>query len=240
MRLSKITWLTKTPIAHRGLWNDKITENTLPAYKNAIDNGFPIEIDVFMTKDNHLVCFHDDNLKRMTGVDDFIYNKTLLELKELNLSSNGDKIPTLKEVLNLCEGMTPLLIELKDQPNKNLVLAVTNELKNYKGEFAIQSFNPFYLMKIKKLAPEFVIGILGTESHASDKPFFTRFTLKRLIFNPIIKPHFISYSHTGIKKIKRKAKKLPLIAWTVTSEKELNKAKLFADNVIFENFIPKL
>ena len=62
-------WLLNTPIAHRGLHDETNPENSMPAFKAAIERGFHIEIDVHLSKDNQLVVFHDANLKRVCGVD---------------------------------------------------------------------------------------------------------------------------------------------------------------------------
>jgi glycerophosphoryl diester phosphodiesterase len=239
MRLDNSSWLLNKPIAHRGLWGGEIIENSIPAYQNAILHGYPIEIDVYETKDGHLVSFHDAYLERMTGEKAFVFDKTLEQLGELHLSGSQEKIPTFEEVLALCENKVPLLIEIKDQPSKTVVEKVVNRLKNYKGEFAIQSFNPFYLMQVKKLAPEFIRGVLATECHATDKGFITRFVLKHMSFNCRIKPDFISYSFTGLPLPKRKVKNTPVICWTIENQADYDKIKPFAKNIIFENFIPK-
>ena len=86
---------------------------------------------------------------KITVLHGFIYDKTLEELKALSLNGTAEKIPTLKEVLTVCENKTPLLIEFKDQPDKTYVSRAVNILKNYKGEFAVQTFNPFILNQIK-------------------------------------------------------------------------------------------
>lgn len=239
MRLNNSSWLINKPIAHRGLWGDSIVENSMTAYQNAVNNNYPIEIDVYQTKDGKLVSFHDKNLSRMTGENTFIFEKTFDELQELSLNGTTEKIPSFDQVLEICENKVPLLIELKDQPSKTFIEQVVNRLKEYKGEFAIQSFNPFYLLKVKKLAPEFLRGVLGTECHANDESFITRFVLKHLTFNRFIKPDFISYSFTGLPLPKRKVKNTPVIAWTVENQDDYNKIKPFANNIIFENFIPK-
>ena len=64
-RVKPDSWLINRPIAHRGLHNDIYGENSISAYRNAIDNGYPIEMDVQLTKDGEVVCFHDDNAKRV-------------------------------------------------------------------------------------------------------------------------------------------------------------------------------
>ena len=234
MRINKDYWLLNTPIAHRGLWGGDLIENSLPAYQNAVNNGYAIEIDLYSTTDGEIVCFHDATLVRMTGADGFIYDKSLAELKALSLSNSNEKIPTLKELLALVDGKVPLLIEFKDQPDNSYIETAVNILKNYKGEFAVQGFNPLYLNKIKKLAPEFIRGILGTNVPPEDRGAITKFVVKNLTLNFLIKPDFISYIHTGL-PIKNK-KKLPLLAWTVTSKEDAEKALKYANNIIFENF----
>lgn len=237
MRLNKNHWLLKTPVAHRGLWNADVCENSIAAYRNAIDNGFPIEIDLYSTKDGVLMSFHDKSLLRMTGAEGFIFEKTYDELKKLRLNGTDEQIPTFDQVLNLCEGKIPLLIELKDQPDKSYVKRVVERLKEYKGEFAIQSFNPFFIRTVKKLAPEFIRGILGTAEEKDQKPF-VRWALAKLPFNFIIKPDFISYCHTSLPLPKKTRRSLPVIAWTVTDKKTAERLKGTVDNIIFENFIP--
>lgn len=237
MRLNKNHWLLNKPVAHRGLWNENICENSLSAYKNAIDNGFPIEIDVYSSKDGVLMSFHDKSLVRMTGVEGFIFDKTYDELKELKLNGSDQEIPTLDQVLALCEGKTPLLIELKDQPDKSYVKRVVERLKRYKGEFAIQSFNPLLIKAVKKLAPEFIRGILGSNEEKNEKPFI-RYMISKLPLNFIIKPDFISYCHSSLPLPKKIKKDLPVIAWTVTDKSTAISLKGIADNIIFEHFIP--
>ena len=235
MRISKNHWLNTVFIAHRGLWDSDTPENSIIAYKKAIDNGYAIEIDLYETTDKEIVCFHDKNLKRLTGLDKNVFDLSLSKLKELSIGK-GQKIPTLKEVLTLCENKTPLLIELKNQPSKTFVNSVINILKDYKGEFAVQSFNPLYIKKIKKLAPEFLRGILSSKV-PDTKSKLERFIVKRMPLNFLAKPDFISYEHIGLPLKKNKG--LPVISWTITSQSEYEKAKPFVNNIIFENFIPK-
>jgi len=238
MRLKGDSWLLNIPIAHRGLWGGNLIENSIPAYKNAISHGFAIEIDVYSSVDGELFCFHDQNLERMTGAKGKIYEKTAKELKLLSLSDSKEKIPTFDEVLSTVNGKVPLLIELKDQPNGVFVDKVVNRLKSYKGEFAIQSFNPLYIKRVKKLAPKFICGVLGTKTHSKHLPLIKRLIVKNLCLNLLIKPDFISYSFEDLPLKKSKTKSLPIIAWTITSAKEYQKVKSFVKNIIFENFIP--
>lgn len=239
MRLNKDYWLLNRPVAHRGLWGGEVIENSLTAYRNAAEKGYPIEIDVYVTKDGHLVSFHDQTLNRMTGADGFVYEKTLAELKELRLAGTNEQIPTFDEVLEICENKVPILIEIKDHPKDDSVVAKTIErLRSYKGEFALQSFNPLYMIKAKKLAPEFIRGILGTHN-AVNKSFFIKLIIKKMLLIFLIKPDFISYDFNGIPKYAKKTKKMPVISWTIKSKEEEQTVRPFINNIIFENYSPE-
>lgn len=238
MRLSKDSWLLNMPIAHRGLWGKDIIENSLPAYENAIKNNFAIEIDLYSSTDGEIYVFHDDSLTRMTGTNGFIYEKTSKELSKLKLANSEHTIPTFEQVLRLVNGRVPLLIELKNQPDKSYIDKVINRLKFYKGEFAIQSFDPFYINRVKKLAPDFIRGILGTKTFSKHLPFIKRIIVKNLTLNFLIKPDFISYSYEDLPLKKSKTKNIPLITWTITCKSDYQKIKPLVNNIIFENFLP--
>ena len=239
MNYDKNYWLFNKPIAHRGLWGGDIIENSLPAYKNAVDNGYPIEIDLYSSSDGVIFSFHDDTLSRMTGADGKIFHKTASELKQLRLSGSEHQIPTFDEVLELVDGKVPLLIELKDQPNRNYVQIVVERLKNYKGEFALQSFNPLLIKKVKAFAPEFIRGILGSDLKTDLLPAYKKFVVKNMPLNFLIKPDFISYDYKCLPLKKALKKRYPVISWTLTSQQDADKIKPHALNVIFEHFIPK-
>ena len=65
--------------AHRGLFDNhsNAPENSLAAFKKAVDAGYGIELDVQLSKDKKLVVFHDSNLKRMFGVEGNVWDYTL-------------------------------------------------------------------------------------------------------------------------------------------------------------------
>jgi glycerophosphoryl diester phosphodiesterase len=174
----------------------------------------------------------------MTGEKGVIFEKTATQLKKLRLLNSSHTIPTFDEVLKLVDGKVPLLIEIKNQPDKSIVNKTVQKLKHYKGEFAIQSFNPLYINKVKKLAPEMIRGILGTASENTLKGIKYKI-VKDLLLNFLIKPQFISYDFKDLPLKKRKVKKLPLLAWTITNNIDYAITKKYCDNIIFENFIPK-
>ena len=115
-------------IAHRGIHDNKLVpENSLKAFKLALETKLTIELDIHLTKDNQLVVFHDDNLKRMTNVNCIIEKLTLSEIKKLNLLNTDEKIPTLEEVLKLVNGK--VLIDIEIKVNKHVKKIVKNLLK---------------------------------------------------------------------------------------------------------------
>ncbi len=238
MRIPKDSWLFNKPIAHRGLWGNGVVENSRTAYQNAANLGYPIEIDLYQTKDGHLVSFHDSTLKRMTGKDGFVWDYTLSELKELRLLDTDETIPTFDEVLSIAEGKSPLLIELKNNPTELFVEKVVERLKNYKGKFAVQSFNPLYIIKIKKLAPEFIRGILSVKHpwSADANSKIKRYIVSHMALNFLAKPDFISYDFNGYPLPKRKVKNKLKLAWTITSKEDYDRIKSLVDNVIYEGF----
>jgi glycerophosphoryl diester phosphodiesterase len=97
----------------------KAPENTLAAYQCAIDHGFDIELDVQMTKDGELVCFHDWQLGRTAPGEGMVWGYTAAELAALDAGSwfseafAGERIPNLRQALSLAKGRAHLAIEMK-------------------------------------------------------------------------------------------------------------------------------
>lgn len=234
MRISTDSWLANKPIAHRGLWGNGVIENSMTAYRLASEKNIPIEIDLYLTKDKKLVSFHDTTLVRMTGQDGKIWDYTLDELKNFRLSGSDETIPTFEEVLSVAKGKSPLLIELKQQPIEGMVDEVLKALDGYDGEFAIQSFDPRYIIELKKKAPHIIRGVLST-SNPGKISFIKKLIVSKMALNFLAKPDFISVDHKDY-PIKRKYKKKFKLAWTLTSNEDYQKVKPFVNNVIYEGF----
>ncbi len=79
-----------TMFAHRGYHclEKGIPENSMAAFRAALNRGYGIEIDLHLTKDGHLVVFHDDTLERMCGRPDVIEHLTYKELKSCRLGDD--------------------------------------------------------------------------------------------------------------------------------------------------------
>ena len=217
-------------IAHRGYFDleKNIPENSIKAFKRAVEYNYMIEFDVRKTKDDTLIVFHDDNLKRLCGVDKEVDECTYKEIKKLSLSGTPSKIPLLKDVLNLISGKVPIIIETKGKYKYGeLEKLMEEELSNYKGEYAIQSFNPFSLFWYKKNKPDIKRGLLESIHSRKRLSFFQ----KILPLKWILKCDFYSKD----KKLKRKESKKPVIGWTIRTKEEYEFYKDKYYNLICEN-----
>ena len=146
-------------------------ENTIPAFRSAIlKGGDRIELDVQMSKDGIPVVTHDTNLKRCTGKNAKVYDLTLAQIKLLDAGSwfssrfTGTRIPTLEEVLRLCQGRIGLNVEIKPSYATPALEAETVRLlRNYgfdASNCVITSQSYECLCKVKELAPDFPTGYI--------------------------------------------------------------------------------
>ena len=239
--MANVDFLRKKPIAHRGLFNkeNNIPENSVLAFEKAIEKGFPIELDVHLSKDRKIVVFHDDNLKRMTGIDKKIKALNYDEIKDLKLDNTNCKIPLFSDVLKLVNGMVPILIEIKsDRKTGETERELVKILKEYNGKYVIQSFNPFSLIWFKKNLPEVPRGQLASNFTKDKMLAVQKYVLKNLYFNVLTKPDFISFSINDLpnKKVESFRNNGNLVlGWTVRNKNDLEKAEKYCDNIIGEN-----
>lgn len=238
----KESWLVQKPIAHRGLFDEENPENSLPAFAQAIDKGFPIELDVRLIDDGTVVVFHDETLGRMTDHDGYVSTLKAEDLKELRLKNSDACIPTLEQVLSLVNGKVPLLIEIKGTGKIGaLESKTTSLLKAYSGEFAVQSFDPYSLEYFKLHEPDIMRGQLSADfGKKSGISFFKRKALAHLKVTDISAPHFISYRFSDLPNKYVTKKGLFTLAWTIRSNADYEQVKEHCDNIIFERFLPNL
>ncbi|MBD5092598.1 MAG: hypothetical protein HDT36_04380 [Clostridiales bacterium] len=237
-------WLFDRPIAHRGLHNAEIPENSIPAYENAIAHNYNIEIDVHLTKDGHLVIFHDNTLKRVCGVDKAIKDCTLAELKTYRLLGTEYTIPTFDEFLKVIDGKVGILCEIKGiNPFDNSIVKATLErLKTYNGRIAIQSFN-YGAVKYARKHSSLPTGELFTWcSPDGKKPrWWVTSMMGKMWLAKLCKPQFLAYDVRACapelsenKWLLKGGKKLPVLMWTVVDSKCVEVARKYANNIIFE------
>jgi glycerophosphoryl diester phosphodiesterase len=235
-------WLWSRPVAHRGLHDALRPENSLAAFEAAAAAGHPIELDVHLTADGHAVVFHDEDLPRMTGRRGRVAEATLAELQALTLLDTDEHVPSLDEVLVCVRGRVPVLVELKARkPYGPLEQAVRDTLRRHPGTYAVQSFDPWSLVWLRRHAPELPRGMLSCDFLDEDLPRHQRLALQHLLLAPLVRPSFVGYDlhalpHWAPTALRRLG--LPLLAWTVRTAEDLVRARGLVDNVIFEHVQP--
>ncbi len=233
--------------AHRGLHDNEgeAPENSMEAFRKAAKCRYGIELDVQLTKDMVPVVFHDFTLERMCGKAGKVCEYTYEELKELKLAKSEQGIPTLQEVLKMINGRVPLVIEYKvEWMDISICPIVDKILRDYKGVYCIESFNPMVLMWYRRYHNDVFRGQLsGGFIKSKEKKGMLYWALQNLLFNGMTKPDFVAYDYNYAgslsRNICRKFFRNLAVAWTIKSQKELDLAKEKYDMYIFEGFRPK-
>ena len=231
-------------IAHRGQFeaNQSVPENSIAAFRRAVDAGYGVELDVQLSKDGEVVVFHDDDLARVCGVEKRVDALDLAELRELSLCETDERIPLFTEVLEALGGKVPVIVELKNGPrNGELCRKTLDILKAYSGEYCIESFNPFIVAWFRFHAPSVLRGVLSQppkDFREAKMSGAVSTLLGNCAFNFAARPHFIAY------RIAKKPLSIRLcenlgamkVAWTAHDDK----AESDHDVVIFEHYRPEV
>ncbi|MCP8314036.1 MAG: glycerophosphodiester phosphodiesterase [archaeon] len=145
-------------IAHRGA-SAYEPENTLRAIKRALElNANMIEVDVRLSKDNHIIVIHDDSVDRTTNGKGYVKDLMLEELKKLD-AGKGERIPTLQEVINTVRNKAILIIEIKVLNIEDSVVKII-EKEGIEKEVIITSFYHSILRRIKELNSIIRTGVI--------------------------------------------------------------------------------
>jgi glycerophosphoryl diester phosphodiesterase len=233
--------------AHRG-WHDKpaIPENSLPAFRRALDRGWGAELDVHLLRDGTLAVFHDSDLRRCTGEAGNIEDLDREGLSRLRLEGTEEPVPLFDEVLALFEGKAPLIIELKSHKgnHKALTEAVIARLDRYRGDFCVESFDPRVLMVLRKDRPAILRGQLSMDFRPGGEPMpgWQRFVLRNLLMNFLTAPDFIAYRFEDRQRLALKLCRgvwgVKEASWTLRAMADLEAAEAAGAMPIFECFDP--
>ena len=243
-----LDWLTARPVAHRGLHGNGVAENSLSAAAAALAADYAIEVDLQLSKDGEVIVFHDETLDRMTAEKGDVVARTTAELKVIRLKDTGDTIPTLAELLALVGGRVPLVLELKSPWNGDTQLArkVADRLAGYEGPVAVMSFDPDLVAALKDHAPGLPRVIVAERRYIH--PYWNFLTANKKRYLGLLlhllrtKPHFVAYAQFDTPAIApliaRYAFGMPLLSWTVRTEKERAHVSRWVDQIIFEHIRP--
>ncbi len=232
--------------AHRGLHdgNQQVPENSLQAFRLAMEKVYGMELDVQLSADHQLVVFHDKSLKRVCGVDRVLHRLTYEELQLYPLP-DGSTIPLFSQVLKLVAGRVPLIVEVKYHGNVTEIAKATHEmLLTYNGPYCVESFHPLAMRYFQKHAPEVLRGQLayGGKWKKEDNSAILHFCMKHLLVNCLSRPHFVAYSvptdHTLSMWLMKNLFHPLLAAWTIRDQETLDACAQSYHYPIFELFLP--
>lgn len=235
--------------AHRGLHDAAagVPENTLLAFRRAVEHGYGMEFDVRFTADGQLVVMHDDDLERMTGFKGKVSRTTLSQLEALRVGGTDQTIPRFEQVLELVDGRVPLIVELKvcGDDYASLAEAVCRVLDGYSGPYVIESFDPRLVNWLRKNRPDIARGQLMEyyRRHGSkDFPVVLDFIIHSQIINCYSRPDFVAINHADRDSLPMRLSRwlynTPEFDWTVRTQQQADASCRDGSAFIFEGFIP--
>ncbi len=240
--------LLSRPFAHRGLHDlhAGVPENSMAAFRLAVDNGYAIELDVRLLGDGNVVVFHDATLDRMTNRTGYVLALNSGQLSSLPLLGTQETPPLLSDTLNMVRGRVPLYVEIKNgnRPGRleQQVLALLNRyLTQYGGSLAVASFNPLVLAWFRRRAPHLlrvqITGNYGLRGlWLNEGPAAMNWPLVALG-----QPHALSVALNALGTPMVGAWRCqgkPVMTWTVRTQTDLERAHKFADAYVFEGLRP--
>jgi len=243
-------WLTARPVAHRGLHDAArgIIENMPGAVKAAIAGNFSIEVDIQLTADGEAMVHHDDALGRLTEGSGALLDKTAAELKAATFKETPEHMMSLGDLCALVAGQVPLVIEVKSHfdGDRKLVRRMAEVLGSYQGPVVGMSFDPDQVLALKEIMPKLPRGIIAQRTY--DDGYWSKLTQEQrdsmlhLRHGFQTEPHFVAYWVNQLPApapwIARNIFGLPLLTWTVRTPEQRERAARYADQMIFEGFVP--
>lgn len=232
--------------AHRGLHREGVPENSMAAFRAALEHGYGIEFDLHLLRDGNLAVIHDSLLKRTTDADGRIEDLATEDLNNYHLEGTSETIPTFQELLDLYAGKAPLIVELKPVGGNHAALceAACRMLEHYSGVYCIESFDPRCIYWLKQNRPHIIRGQLAENFYRSDSSLSLplKFLLTHSLSHFFTMPDFTAYKFADRKNIStwicRKLYGVQGVAWTIRTKEDYDTALKEGWLPIFENFIP--
>ena len=243
-------WLTARPVAHRGLHDISrgVVENMPSAVSAAIAGNFAIEVDLQLTADGEAMVHHDYKLGRLNEGSGELIDMTAAQLKAVAFKQTADRMMTLGDLCDLVGGRVPLVLEMKSiySGDRKLAARMAPVLANYRGPAAAMSFDPDQVIAIREHMPDMTRGIVAqrtyNNSYWTHLPPETRDSLLYLRHGFRTQPHFVAYWVNELPApapwIARNLFGCALLTWTVRTPEQRARATHYADQMIFEGFVP--
>jgi glycerophosphoryl diester phosphodiesterase len=243
-------WLTARPVAHRGLHDAArgVIENMPAAAQAAIAGNFAIECDIQLTADGEAMVHHDDALGRLTEGSGALLAKSTAELKAVKFKDTSERMMSLGDLCALVAGRVPLVVEVKSHfdGDRKLVKRMAEVLGSYSGPVAGMSFDPDQVLALREIMPKLPRGIVAQRNYDDD--YWKKLTPEQrdsmlyLRHGLRTEPHFVAFWVNQLPApapwIARNFFGCPLLAWTVRTAEQRERAARYADQMIFEGFVP--
>lgn len=229
-------WLTQWEYAHRGLHGTGVPENSLAAAEGAIAAGLGIECDIQRSADDMPMVFHDWDLERLTGAAGETEDWLADALEALSLLGTDQHPMRLATFLETLAGRVPLLIEIKSQPGYDVewtCLYVARLLADYRGDYAVMSFDPHVGAWFAAEAPHVTRGLVGTDSYENGFEGAWRDPVALAL----AQPDFLAIDIRDLLRPEAsawRAARRPLLTWTVRTPALRQYALAHADALIAE------
>lgn len=243
-------WLTARPVAHRGLHTAArgIIENMPSAISAAVNGNFAIEVDLQLSRDGEAMVHHDYKLGRLNEGTAQLIDMTASELKAVGFKSTSDRMMTLGDLCDLVGGRVPLVLEMKSTyvGDRKLATRMAQVMSGYKGPAAAMSFDPDQVIAIREAMPTLTRGIVAqrtyNDSYWTHLPQDKRDGMLHLRHGFRTQPHFVAYWVNELPApapwIARNIFGCALLTWTVRTPEQRERAAQYADQMIFEGFVP--
>ena len=234
------------PIAHRGLHHPSTgpIENSAAAFIAAIDKSFAIECDIQLTGDDQPVVFHDYKLDRLTAQKGRLKQISAEQFRRIPVNGSSDQLITFEEFLNLVDGRTPLIVELKSQFKRNHIMAkkVVEAAKNYHGPLVFKSSDAGLIIELRKSGCTHAKGMVIKRKMSRRAKWMEGIVLKYLLHYPWTRFDFLSCKVDDLEMPHvrfLRAIGYKVMTWTVRTQSARAAAALHADQIIFEGEIGK-
>ncbi len=214
-------------LGHRGA-PERAPENTIPAFLKAMEAGADgVELDVRLSRDGAVVVMHNCTVDKTTDGRGRVSERTLAELKTLDSGSwfspdfTGTRIPTLEEVLEILPKDAYINIETKSRAVTGALLeqkvAALIECHRLYDRAIVSSFNPFSLIRIKRMNRRIPVGML----YLPVVPVLPRFNLINLIKPEALHPYYKKVSAAYMTQARARGYRVNV--WTVNTSADMEK-----------------
>jgi len=215
--------------AHRGLHGPGIPENSLAAFRAALELGAGIECDVRLSTDGEVMIFHDHDLRRLCASALAVESTSSAVLASQKLFDSSEHIPSLAELLELVSGRVPILIEVKARGGNaaQIARAIAANLRAYAGPVGVMSFDPAVGRYLARKEPHLRRGLVISRRASA----FDRW---RCMLSAA--PHFLAVDFAAIQRgwAAKARRRRWLYSWTIHTAEERETGEIHADALIWE------